>query len=287
LPTRPPGSDPQLAELRRRAARLANYATFGANEDTVGRIIDIGWEAWVDEQLAMLPTPLYPSATLTTDKPTTNQFYSAWWTNALAAPDQLHQRVGYALSQWFVISTDHPFLSGRTWTCIDYYDLLLDGIQGSFSDLAFRVSTHPAMCAYLSSLYNQKGDPALGTIPDENYARELMQLFTCGAEERKRNGNFWLDADGNRMPTYTEDDVAELARVFTGIGVAGASGWGQESGDWLAPVIEYPEYRDYGSKRSWARLSRPGSVCSTTSARRWTSSWRPSRIRWPATSAAS
>jgi hypothetical protein len=74
----PPVLDPQLVELRRRAARLANYATFGANEDTVGRIIDIGWEAWVDEQLALLPTPLYPSATLTTTKPTTNQFYSAW-----------------------------------------------------------------------------------------------------------------------------------------------------------------------------------------------------------------
>ncbi len=243
------GSDPLLAELRRRAARLANYATFGANEQTVGRIIDIGWEAWVDEQLALPITPLYPSATLTTSKPTLNQFYSAWWTNALAAPDQLHQRVGFALSQWFVISSNHPFLSGRIWTCADYYDLLLDGIEGSLPDLAFRVSTHPAMCAYLSSLYNRKSDPALGTIPDENYAREVMQLFTCGAERRNRNGNFRLDADGKRIPNYTEADVAELARVFTGIGVADAAGWGKESGDWLSPVIEYPEYHDAGSKQ--------------------------------------
>lgn len=244
-----PGLDPQLVELRRRAARLANYATFGADEATLGRIIDIGWEAWVDEQLALPITPLYPSATLTTDKPTLNQLYSAWWTNALAAPDQLHQRVGFALSQWFVISSNHPFLSGRIWTCLNYYDQLLEGIDGSFSDLAFRVSTHPAMCAYLSSLYNQKGDPELGTIPDENYAREVMQLFTCGAEERKRNGKFRLDGDGNRIPSYTEQDVAELARVFTGIGVADAAAWGKESGDWLSPVIEYPEYHDAGSKQ--------------------------------------
>jgi hypothetical protein len=68
-------------------------------------------------------------------KTAASQCCSAWRTNALAAPDQLHQRVGYALAQWFVISTDHPFLSGRNWTCIDYYDLLLDGINGSFSDL--------------------------------------------------------------------------------------------------------------------------------------------------------
>lgn len=239
----------EIMELRRRASRLANYATFGANETTVNRIIDLGWEAWVDQQLSLPVTPLYPSATLNTDKPATNDFHSAWWTNALAAPDQLHQRVGFALTQWFVISTDHPFISGRIWTALNYYDLLLDGINGNFRDLVFKVSTHPAMSAYLSSLYNEKANPALGTIPDENYARELMQLFTCGAETRKRNGNFKRDADGNRIPNYNEDDVRELARVFTGMGVADAKGWGAETGDWLSPVVEYPEYRDDGSKQ--------------------------------------
>ncbi len=240
--------NPPSAALRRHWARLANYATFGANEETLQQISSAGWEAWVDAQLNLPPTPLFPTATLTTDKPTEAQLYSAWWTNALAAPDQLHQRVAFALSQWFVISTRHPFLDGRTWTVIDFYDLLLRGVQGSFFDLLYQVSLHPAMCAYLSSLYNQKGDPALGTIPDENYAREVMQLFTCGAEKRKRNGHFRLDGQGLRIPNYTEQDVKELARVFTGMGVAEAKGWGKETGNWLRPVIEYPEYHDYGSK---------------------------------------
>jgi uncharacterized protein (DUF1800 family) len=80
------------------------------------------------------------------------------------APDQWHQRVGFALSQWFVISTEHPFLSGRTWTVVDFYDRLLQGIDGSFTDLLNQVSTHPAMCGYPSSLYNTKADPVKGTF---------------------------------------------------------------------------------------------------------------------------
>ena len=242
-------ADAELMELRRRAARLANYATFGANEDEVNRIIDTGWETWVDQQLALPITPLYPSATLNTDKLTVNQFYGAWWTNALAAPDQLHQRVGFALSQWFVISSDHPFLSGRSWTVINFYDRLLQGIDGNFTDLLNQVSTHPAMCAYLSSLYNAKADPVKGTVADENYAREVMQLFSCGPEKRHRNGNFAVDEQGQAIANYDEQDVQEMARVFTGIGIKDASAWGKETGNWLSPVIEYPEYHDSGSKQ--------------------------------------
>jgi|GEM_PF-3382487 len=242
-------ADAELMELRRRAARLANYATFGANEDEVNRIIDTGWETWVDQQLALPITPLYPSATLNTDKPTVNQFYGAWWTNALAAPDQLHQRVGFALSQWFVISSDHPFLSGRSWTVINFYDRLLQGIDGNFTDLLNQVSTHPAMCGYLSSLYNAKADPVKGTVADENYAREVMQLFSCGAEKRHRNGNFAVDEQGQAIANYDEQDVREMARVFTGIGLKDQATWGKERGDWLSPVIEYPEYHDSGNKQ--------------------------------------
>lgn len=245
-PTRVTASE--LNQLRSRAARLADYATFGANEATVAKILDYGWEAWVDEQLASPTTLLYPSATLTTEKPTATQFYSAWWTNALSAEDQLRQRLGFALSQWFVISSNHPFLSGRIWTVIDYYDMLLAGIDGSFDDLLYQVSIHPAMCAYLSSLYNEKANPELGSIPDENYAREILQLFSCGAEKRYRNGNFAIDSQGQRKANYTEDDIRELARVFTGIGIKDAAAWGKETGDWLSPVIEYPDYHDYGSK---------------------------------------
>jgi uncharacterized protein (DUF1800 family) len=76
-----------------------------------------------------------------------------------------------------------------------------------------------------------------------------MQLFTLGAEKRYSNGNFRIDADGNRIPNYTEEDVRELARVFTGIGVKDAKAWGKETGDWLSPVIEYPEYHDNGAKQ--------------------------------------
>jgi len=243
-----PLSDPVLAELRRRAARLANYGSFGANEATVTGIIDNGWETWVDEQLALPITPVWPGSVLSDGFPSKGSFYESWWTNAIAAPDQLYQRVGFALSQWFVASFDHPILTGHNDAVVDYYDLLLKNANGNFSDLLYKVSTHPAMCAYLSSLYNMKGDPEQNTFADENYAREVMQLFTIGAEKRHSTGGFVLDAEGNRIPNYTEDDVLELARVFTGMGLTGAK-WGSRKGDWLAPMIAYPDYHDSGAKQ--------------------------------------
>lgn len=229
-------------------SRLANYGTFGPNKETMNEILTSGWEEWVNAQLELSPTLLYPATVIMQEKPTRNQFYSAWWTNAICAQDQLNQRVGFALSQWFVISSDHPYLSGRIWTVIDYYDMMLSGIDSNFQDLLFSVSTHPAMCAYLSSLYNEKADEDKGTIPDENYAREMMQLFSCGAERRNRNGNFTLDNNGEKQENYTEEDVSELARVFTGISVKDAKSWGHETGDWLSPVVEVSSYHDGGSK---------------------------------------
>jgi len=243
-----PLSAPVLAELRRRAARLANYGSFGANEATVTGIIDSGWEAWVDEQLALPITPVWPGSVLDEGWPTKGGFFESWWTNAVLAPDQLHQRVGFALSQWFVVSFDHPILKGHNNTIVDFYDLLLNHVNGNFADLLFKVSTHPAMCTYLSSLYNEKGDPEQNTFADENYAREVMQLFTLGAEKRYASGRFALDAEGNRIPNYTEDDVLELARVFTGMGLAGTN-WGSRKGDWVSPMIEYPDHHDSGAKQ--------------------------------------
>jgi len=244
-----PLSAPVLAELRRRAARLADYGTFGANEATVTRIVENGWEAWVDEQLALPITPVWPGAELDGGLlPNKYNFFESWWTNTVLAPDQLHQRVGFALSQWFVVSFDHPILSNRTEGVVDFYDLLLNNVNGNFSDLLFKVSTHPAMGAYLSSLHNEKGDPEQGTFADENYAREVMQLFTLGVEKRYSTGGFAVDADGNHIPNYTEADIQELARVFTGMGLAGIH-WGSRNGDWASPMIAFPEYHDSGAKQ--------------------------------------
>lgn len=237
--------------LRVRAARLADYATFGANEDTVNQILLHGWENWVEMQLAMTPLTLYPTAAMVSpdpERPTRLQFDKAWWTHALNGEDQLNQRIAFALSQWFVISSQHPFLSSRHWSVLNYYDLLLQGVDDNFDELLYKVSVHPAMSAYLSSLFNMKADPALNRSPDENYAREVMQLFSVGAEKRYANGKFALDSNGDHIPNYTEEDVKELARVFTGIKLEGTNNFFDKAGDWTAPVAEYSANRDYDSK---------------------------------------
>ncbi len=250
--------DPVLMYLRTRAARLADYATFGANEETVNLIMDTGWENWLDTQLSMPFTSLSDSFDIITDEKRGNYFYSPWWTNTINAPDQLLQRVGFALSQWFVISTEHPAITGRKPMQAHYYDMLLKGIDGSFKELLFSVSTHPAMSIYLSSIFNQKADPELGTIPDENYARELLQLFTCGAEKRYWNGTFRKDTTGQKIPNYSEQDVQELARVFTGMGLKDGSRWGILRGDFESPVIEFSEHHDFGSKKLFGRTIPEG-----------------------------
>jgi uncharacterized protein (DUF1800 family) len=141
----------------------------------------------------------------------------AFMKNAIAGDDQLRQRVAFALSQILVTSDRDVFLENRPRSLAAYQDLLINHALGNYRDLLGHVTYSPAMGAYLTYAGNRKGDPETGRTPDENYAREIMQLFTIGVSELDQNGEEIIDPSGRSIEAYSNRDVTGLARVFTGL----------------------------------------------------------------------
>ena len=140
-----------------------------------------------------------------------------WYKAAIDAPDQLRQRVAWALSQYFVVAelgNNQPQAVER-W--LNYYDIFTRHAFGNFRDILDEVTWSPHMGYYLSHIENRKANPNQGTYPDENYAREVMQLFTIGLWELNEDGTLELDSNGDAIPTYDNDDISEFAKVFTGM----------------------------------------------------------------------
>ena len=206
------------------AHRFLVQASFGPDAASVGRVQSLGLSAWIDEQLAMPPSNPSHVALVTQsanegqkDRPRTAEFIESWWTHAITQPDQLRQRVAYALSQIFVVSTSNSTLGDNALLVASYLDMLTDKSTGTYRDLLEGVARHPAMGFYLSHLMNRKEDTLSGRVPDENFAREVMQLFSIGLYELNDDGSLKL-RDGKPIETYTSDDVKGLAKVFTGLG---------------------------------------------------------------------
>ncbi|MBO9448869.1 DUF1800 family protein [Tropicibacter sp. R16_0] len=144
-------------------------------------------------------------------------FHMAWWNHTLSSKDDLlRQRMAQALGEILVIS-DQSSLELDSIGFASYYDLLYKHAFGSYVDLLYDVSMHPMMGIYLSHMHNQKADKRKNIHPDENYAREIMQLFSIGLFELNPDGSERLDAAGKPIPTYDNRDIKELARVFTGL----------------------------------------------------------------------
>ncbi len=140
-----------------------------------------------------------------------------WYKAAIDAPDQLRQRVAWALSQYFVVAelgNNQPQAVER-W--LNYYDIFTRNAFGNFREILDEVTWSPHMGYYLSHIENRKANPSQGTYPDENYAREVMQLFTIGLWELNEDGTLELDSNGDAIPTYDNDDISEFAKVFTGM----------------------------------------------------------------------
>lgn len=252
------------------ASRFLTQATFGPTVADVALVQSAGSQAWLAEQFAL---PLSSSFLAYMDMraaqfaeaaaagnsaapsvgPT--QFYEHFYSQAVQAPDQLRQRIAFALSQIFVVSIWNDAIYAYKRTVPSYYDMLLADAFGNYRTLLEDVTLHPAMGLYLSTMNNQKENPATGLHPDENYAREVMQLFTIGLDQLNPDGSVQLDAMGNPVPTYAYADISGLAKVFTG--------WG-----WYAPVPTdltfwdgvgeasettamsfYPEYHSISEKR--------------------------------------
>ena len=230
----PPPTVPSNADLRA-ASLLASKSTFGMPYEGIVAIAKQGRESWVDSQLALRPTLHLPFADELVRRRDAGDFKPAddgilltitfwrgtWWNRAITAPDQVQQRVAYALSQIFVVS-DIDMLRDHPPAITSYNDVLLRGVTGNFKDLLMDVALHPAMGIYLSHINNRKADPEANTFPDENFAREVMQLFSIGLFELNPDGSLQLDAEGELIPTYDNNVIREYAKIFTGLSWGGA-----------------------------------------------------------------
>ncbi len=176
--------------------------------------------------------------------------HQVWWETAMHADDQLRQRVALALSEILVVSdSDGLGLSQFGFAVTSYYDVLVKHAFGNYRDLLEEVTLHPAMGDFLSMTRNRKADIAEGIRPDENYARELLQLFTIGVHELTMGGGKKKDSNGNAIPTYNQQTIEEFAKVFTGWTYDGVS-WDEYFGnaDHTLPLVAEAQYHDTSEK---------------------------------------
>jgi uncharacterized protein (DUF1800 family) len=223
------------------AARFLTQATFGPTPAELARVRDLGFAAWLDDQFARpinLHLPLVQiwqtelNGTTSSDSVTVEHRMEAWWRQTMrddVNSDPLRQRVAFALSQIFVISDRMTSLNDDQRGMTAYQDILLTNAFGTYRSLLEAVTRSPWMGLYLSALRNRKANPALNRFPDENYAREVMQLFSIGLWLLNPDGTFRLstgadlDPDGavvpagEPIPTYGETQIGVMARVFTGL----------------------------------------------------------------------
>jgi uncharacterized protein (DUF1800 family) len=276
MPTPPappalPGGPPTDGD----AARFLTQATFGPNSADITRVKTLGYSAWLDEQFAKPVTRHLPY--VQARRAEFRQRYpadgdnagwhrprnEAWWQYAVTAEDQLRQRMAFALSEIIVVSQESDLADDHEGMTA-WYDMLCEQAFGNFRQLLEKTTLSPMMGYYLSMIRNRKPDPVTGSQPDENYAREIMQLFSIGLSQLHLDGTLRLDANGLPIPTYTQADIVGLAHVFTGWGphydaanpprwsdgtVADRDGWFRYGWDPMRPMTAYDEFHDTAAKR--------------------------------------
>lgn len=258
-PTPPPPTPLSKAE----AFQFLNQTTFGALESEATQVIAMRREAWIDDQMtkpASLNLPflialpiVQPMGQMNADR------LDVWFRNALHGDDQLRQRVAFALSEIFVVSQIGA-LQGRPYSTTSYYDLLVENAFGNYRDLIEQVTLHPAMGVYLSVLSNEKPDVVNNIRPDENYARELMQLFSIGLVELNQDGSRRLDTNGNAISTYDQSIIERFAHVFTGWTYANATRFRNPQRSLrsdVAPMVLWPDFHDTGPKKVLSGVTIP------------------------------
>ena len=220
---------PWISPTPGEAGRFLDQATFGATDADISHLVRMGYFGWLDEQFNAPPTRRmdYHDWVVNTLKEDfqTDQMLEAWWLGALGGPDpgnttlihrdQLRQRVAFALAEIFVVATKNglidSFANGQAY----YNDLLINDAFGNYRQLLEDVTLSPAMGVYLNMLGNRRADSANNIHPDENYAREVNQLFSIGLVMLNQDGTPQL-VNGQPVPTYTQDTVKAFAHVFTG-----------------------------------------------------------------------
>lgn len=277
--------------VRVRATQFLQRATFGP---TVAEIDSLTAQMmqdgvvkaasdWIDNQFTITPSlhearheemrvaDGWPSA-IEEDIYLLRYRHHAFWDIACRGEDQLRQRVAWALAQIVVTSEDgsnfnnaqfsdqsgqqRPFHLG----VVNYYDMLVQNADQTYLDVLKDVAFHPVMGVYLSHVRNKKADVNLGTFPDENFAREIMQLFSIGLYQLNNDGTYVLDETQQRIPTYDNETVKELARLFTGMTYAGNNNINFGRPDLHRPMILLNQWHDAGDKTLFNGQVLPGNA---------------------------
>ena len=272
--TPPPAAEPpELRDLvadpvATDVARFLTQATFGPTEAEVLALYEdeADFAAWIDEQISipqsealrrldahMRNSDLDPLNKTDLDVEWQKRMLvsDVLWETFVHGEDQLRQRVAFALSQIFVISDLSDALFNDARGIMNYHDLMAEHAFGNYRELMKAVTLNPMMGEYLSMVRNEKTDLARNIRPDENYARELMQLFTIGLVELNLDGSQKLDGEGDPIPTYNQDIIKGFASVFTGWMYANAPYWywgGWNEANTTEPMKAFEDYHDTQSK---------------------------------------
>lgn len=292
-------------DVDRDIIRFLTQATFGATPEQYSslrsQIATDGsnrmqvYSDWIDQQVQVPQTSMYDlmenTVPLFNDGPETMMYGTyeptyhlrrdSFWPIAVYGKDQLRQRMAFALSQILVIGDDQATIRKGHRGAAHYWDELASNAFGFYNDTLLNVSLHPIMGTWLSHLRNEKADAALGTFPDENYAREIMQLFSFGLVHRAKNGNILLGPDNLPISTYDNEVIREMARVFTGLGfsyitkdgVKTANSWFYrgdqayiEQHRWTNPMKFFSAKHDYGAKTLFSDNGAPIVIPATSNA---------------------
>lgn len=291
-------------DLNRDISRFLTQSTFGPTPSLITELRGLvnspphagdrisAFSAWLDQKLDSSQTPTASLEALAraddeqlieiyTDDPSAAWYKSdyrppqhsrrhSWWSVALFSEDQVRQRLATALMEILVTSAADDVVGKRHLGHSQYYDILAAGVDGDYRDLLEGVSIHPIMGRYLSSLRNQKeltdNSGMVIVSPDENYAREIMQLFSIGLVQLHPDGSLKLSSSGQPIPTYGQTDIIDLARVFTGWSFSKrnnpsasdtvvdnttfnyGNGNRYYQAQWLNPMKQFPDFHDTAAK---------------------------------------
>lgn len=256
----PPGapSAPSVADIPTApdASRFLMQATFGPTQRDIDELVRIGYSAWLRRQFsAASESNVSELRQIQADYAARGEtvgpeaLADITWRDMIIGEDQLRQRMVFALSQIFVVSYENSDVAETLASAVFYMDMLEKNAFGNYRELIEDVTYSPSMAQFLTYLNNRKEDPAQNRVPDENYAREIMQLFTIGLVELNPDGTPRVDGSGAQIETYDNDDITGLAKVFTGLSWADGD-FGGRFPDPAVPTAAYSPLGIYEAEHS-------------------------------------